>query len=273
MKIFKKIYKIIIRDGFRYTIIRIFARILGQNLEIQRVKDKVLNMLLEKHDYRVAYGPFKGMHLNYDTWWSKNDLITQTLGIYELHIISKIIELSNRGVNQLIDVGAADGYFCIGMTYANIYKKAYAFEIQEEGRNNIFKSAEKNKCSNRVHIFGEAAYADIQNAISAKGPSTVLIDIEGDEYEFLDNRMLNILKNEFIICELHPWLVQSGEMKEEELFLRASDLFKIDFITRDSYNPNSFEELSELSDEERLIAVGEGRDKNMRWLLLSPKHS
>jgi hypothetical protein len=39
---------------------------------------------------------------------------------------------------------------------------------------------------------------------------------------------------------------------------------------RESYTPNLFPEFNDLSDEERLVAVGEGRAKNMQWLVLTP---
>lgn len=49
--------------------------------------------------------------------------------------------------------------------------------------------------------------------------------------------------------------------------------FNIKLIKRENYSPNKFSELDDLSDEERLIAVEEGRKKNMQWLVLTPLQS
>jgi len=69
---------------------------------------------------------------------------------------------------------------------------------------------------------------------------------------------------------LHPWLVDDGYKLQEKLFRMAEVRFKVELIKRENYSPNIFSELDDLSDEERLVALGEGREKNMNWLVLTP---
>ena len=269
---FLRAYRLYKRAGIRQTIVRFVAKILHVEVGIQLAKNKAYKILSEKYDFRVAYGPFKGMQLNKNIWWSRNDLITQTLGIYEEHILEKIKFFSKYGATAFIDIGAADGYFAVGMAYSKLYEKVYAFEIEEDGRNRIIENALRNNCEKKIQVFGKANLKSIKKITAIEKKATFLIDIEGSEYDFLDTNMLEALANHFVICELHPWLVNDGEMLQEKLLESASSFFDVDLIKRESYNPNNFSDFDNLSDEERLIAVGEGRERNMYWMILSPRN-
>ena len=60
-------------------------------------------------------------------------------------------------------------------------------------------------------------------------------------------------------------------LKQQRLLDSCKNFFEISLVKRETYNPNKFEELDKFSDEERLIAFGEGRENNMNWLILTPK--
>ena len=113
------------RDGLSFFIIRIVSKILQVDIGVQRAKTKAWNILEKRYNYKIAYGPFKGMKLFENVWWSKNDRITQTLGIYEEHVVDKIISFSKEGSKRFIDIGAADGYFAIGMAFSKIYSDVH----------------------------------------------------------------------------------------------------------------------------------------------------
>ena len=266
-----RIISVVKRDGLVFVIARVFARILGVSIGVQRTKDKAMSILNERYDNTVAYGPFKGMKLPKDVWWAKNDCITQMLGIYEEHVLRRLISFSKLGAKRFIDVGAADGYFAVGLAYSKIYAEIHAFEIAQKGRERIRENAKMNSCEGSVHIFGEASFATMEELVGRGPKSAILIDIEGAEYEFLDDKMLNLFSHSFVICELHPWRIENGEKLQADLFTRAEEKFRVEIIVREYYTPNLFPELNELSDEERLITVGEGRERNMQWLVLSPK--
>ncbi len=271
MNVVSRLFQAVKRDGLSYFTLRMLARLLNQPSDIQRVKDKVWAMLRQKHQMRVAYGPFKGMKLNDNVWWSNNDRITQTLGIYEEPVMNRLIDISKSGASQFIDIGAADGYFCVGMAYGNFYETVIAYELVAEGQDRIRENARNNGCAEKVSVRGEASLASLGKVLTKDKKTALLIDIEGAEYGFLNDQMLDLLQDHYVICELHPWLAENGYEEEKSLLSRASQRFTVEVIQRESYNPNCFAELADLSDEERLIAVGEGRGKNMNWLILSPK--
>ena len=267
----KKIYRVLKCDGFSLFLIKVIARILSVDIGVQAAKNKAWDILLKKHSYLVAYGPFSGMKLNENVWWSKNDRITQTLGIYEDHVLKKICLFASQGATKFIDVGAADGYFAVGVAFSKIYPQVVAFEIEAEGQKRILENAKANNCEDKLLVCGEANIELIARETKDINTTTVLIDIEGAEYDFLGEQMLETLSKSYVICELHPWMVEDGSRVQKSLLDRAKVFFNIEVIKRDSYNPNSFPEFDGLTDEERLIAVGEDRSKNMQWLVCTPK--
>jgi len=269
----KRIYKVIKRDGIRLSIVRTVLRVLRQPDEIERVKIKILNQLALKYDFSVAYGPFKGMSFDRNVWWGTYDGITKMLGVYEQHILEKLIEFSRKGGATFIDIGAADGYFAVGMAYSKAFDRAYCFEISRPGQKYIQSNAEKNSCADQVIVKGEADYDSLKEILDKENGAVVLIDIEGAEFDLLSKKVLDLLQQCHVICELHPWLHPNGYDEQEKLIGDAQDTFNVSVIQRDAYNPNQFSELSDLKDEERLIAFGEGRGKNMEWLVLEPKQT
>ena len=266
-----RFFSILKKDGFSWTIVRIFLSTLKQPNEIQRAKNKVLNKIILEHGYQVAYGAFKGMKLSKNIYWSKNDLITHILGVYEKHVLKKIIEFSKKGNYPFIDIGAADGYFAIGMAFSETFKKIYAFEIDEEGRRSLNRNIENNLCKGKVVVDIEANFENLKEIIDKNKSAVILIDIEGSEFDLLDNKLLKLLSNCYIVCELHPALSTNGFEKQNKLINNVKAFFDVSIIQRESYCPNKFSELSEFTDEERLIAFGEGRENNMNWLILEPK--
>tara|TARA_Y100000389_G_scaffold18702_1_gene16215 strand:+ start:717 stop:1532 length:816 start_codon:yes stop_codon:yes gene_type:complete len=266
----RRIILVIKRDGVSLFLIRLLAKILHVDIGYQAAKNKAWQILEKKYGHVIAYGPFKGMKLSDDVWWSKNDRITQMLGIYEEHVLERLKDFSTQGASRFVDIGAADGYFAIGMAYSKIYSKVDAFEIEPKGQNSIKNNSAINQVENVVSVFGEADYSSLQNLLSEDIKTSFLVDIEGAEYQLLDEKMLLLLSKCHLICELHPWLVDDGYQLQRKLIERARKKFNVELIKRENYSPNIFSELDGLSDEERLIAVGESREKNMQWLVLTP---
>jgi hypothetical protein len=260
------------RHGFRSTIVRILIGLLREQDAIHKAKQKVLNALLLQHKSVVAYGPFKGMKLSRNVWWGQFDLITKILGVYEEHVLKKLFKISKKVDVPFIDIGAADGYFAVGMAFGGYFNKVYAYEISLKGRERLLENIQANNSEDRVFIKEEANYKSLEQLISLHKGAVILVDIEGDEYDLLNADLLRLLRNCYVICELHPWLVDQGIEKEELLIEEAQRIFDISLMQRDSYSPNCFTELYDFTDEERLVAFGEGREKNMRWLILEPKN-
>ena len=272
MQILKKMKNIfyISKKIFRFILIKILLIRIKKSIVINLIKDEIYKILLQKNGPIVAHGPFKGMRLNLKSGWSKYSFITQNLGSYEEHITKKLIDLSNNS-SRFINIGASDGYFVIGLSYIKVFSDVIAFEINKDLRMQMHENSIKNNLNNQIKIYKEANFEIISKILSDNKKSTILIDIEGAEYNLLDEKMLNLMKRHYLICEMHPWMIKDGLELEKKLIKIASQNFYVDYIERNNYNPNKFKELDDLTDEQRLIALGEGRAKNMKWIFLSPK--
>ena len=261
------------RHGFRLCIIIGISRILGIKSEVQRVKDRVTALLEAIHGRRVAYGPFEGMLLGEQPWWAPNDKIPQLLGVYEEHVARRLLDLSARNVDHFIDVGAADGYFCVGLAKSRCFERVTAFEISMQGQAAIRSNAIVNGCEARIDVRGVASAESLSAVLCENEAAVILVDIEGGEYALLDSRLLRALAHCHIIIELHPWTQPDGVQSTADLAERARDFFRVTIFGRDRYCPDDFDELAHLPDEERLIVLGEGRPERMNWMYLEPRES
>ena len=133
----KRVVRFYRRHGLRYTIVRMVMGLLREHDAIHKSKQKVLSALLLKHKSIVAYGPFKGMKLSQNVWWGQFDLITKILGVYEEHVLKKLSEISKKIDAPFVDIGAADGYFAVGMAFGGYFSQVYAYEISPRGRERL----------------------------------------------------------------------------------------------------------------------------------------
>jgi hypothetical protein len=77
----------------------------------------------------VSDGLFTGLKLQCNTYWGANDLGSQCLGLYEKEVLNLI---SKRGPFQhFINIGAADGYYPVGMLHSAMTSLAICFEVSD----------------------------------------------------------------------------------------------------------------------------------------------
>lgn len=271
----KKVFRNLKRDGIRYSIVRILMAVLylTEKNTIHDSKAKLLKTLLLRHHSKVGHGPFKGMGLNQDMWWGKFDLISKILGTYEEHVVKKICDFTKIVDGPFVDIGAADGYFAVGVAFGGLCDGVVAYEISPSGRKKLTANIKQNNCEDRISVQEEASYKSLKILLKKYKCAVILIDIEGAEYELLNSDMLELLKDCYVICELHPFFVEHGIKKEEFLMNDAKVFFNVSAIQREYYSHKDFIELDEFSDDERLLAFSEERPRNMKWLILEPKTS
>jgi hypothetical protein len=260
-----KIYK---KYGLVDLIVKIILFIFNKPDEIQKAQINVWKKLSNMYGSIVQYGPFKGMKIGKKKSWElEYGLTTKILGTYEEQILNILIKFSKKN-NTFIDIGAADGFFVVGMAFKNIFKNIYAFEINSKSREVIKLNYKLNICKKNIKIKSEASYLSLKRIIKLRKKCTILIDIEGAEFDLLSLKVLELLKDCSIVCELHLFY---GEKKYYELIKNAKKIFHCKLIKKKSYNPNKFKELNNFSDNERLLALSEGRKDNQEWMILTPK--
>ena len=258
------------RFGLTLLFIKIIFKAFFIKSEIEKYKEIVWDKVKEQYGLEIAFGPFKGMKLSPNAWWSNKNMTAQVLGIYEANVIVKLERYAERFSN-FIDIGAADGYYAVGSVVNGIYKKSHAFEINELGRTIILETAKINNCEELVSVYGEATESKIRDIIKEDGNALVIIDIEGGEFDLLSDDMLNCLRQCVVICELHPFMFSDGASKLSSLLERCDSSFEIAFSERQTYELPECDFLDGLPDDARLLAFSEGREAAMQWLILVPK--
>lgn len=219
----------------------------------------------------VKYGPFTGLHLDRETWWGKLDLGSQCLGLYEKEILNLIETTEADRYSTFIDIGAADGYYAIGMLVSGKVGRTICFEQTEKGRSVIAENWKKNHSVGELTILGEANAAsfaalnptDLDNAL-------VLVDVEGFEFDLLTDEVLRLLTCSTIVIEIHHWM--DNFLDKYTAFLRhAGNYFDVEVIERVERETSNLPELRDFTDDNRLLLTSERRPGVMRFLKLTPK--
>ena len=194
------------------------------------------------------------------------------LGLYEQEVLESLTNIPTK-YKTFIDLGAADGYYGIGVLINNLFENSYCFESTERGRNVIRENAALNGVTNKISIHGVAEkyfYKVIQS--DQLSNSVLFVDIEGGEFDLFDKDIFRIFKDSIIFIELHNWFFEDAENKLEKLRNDALEFFDITELTTASRDLSKFRELKDFSDTDRWLICSEGRHKLMTWYRLDPKN-
>ena len=251
-----------------FSILRMDKR--GMAIAIGKKRKSLSSELSESMKHTVKYGAFKGLKFTSENWWGGSDRAGMLLGIYEKEILDSVMSVPKKW-NIFIDLGAADGYYSIGTLISGRFKKSYSFEISPKGQEVIKKNAILNNVSKKIEIFGEATI-NFYDQIPKKdlSQSVILIDIEGAEFNLLNKKVFENLKNSIIFIEIHEWFFKDGEKRLKQLMNDAKPFFKASELTTTSRDLSIFPELSNLNDSERWLIASEGRGRLMTWIRLDP---
>jgi hypothetical protein len=244
---------------------------LGIGNPVKRRRLRLSALINKMFNATVAYGPFKGLKLSSNPWWGEADRPSMLFGLYEQEVLNSLLNVPKTH-KTFIDLGAADGYYGIGVLVNKHFDRSYCFELSKKGQEVIRRNADLNAVSNKITIYGRAE-RDFFKLLPVDHLSTsvLLVDIEGGEFDLLDTDLFKVLKDTIIFIELHPWLVEDGDKKLEKLKFEASLYFDITEITTTSRDLSIFPELRSFKDEDRWLICSEDRGRLMTWYRLDPK--
>lgn len=221
----------------------------------------------------VGYGPMKGFRLDPESSWNAADLGSKMFGIYEQEVLG-MLQTRRGNKDILVNLGAADGYYGVGMVKSGLFAKAICYEATDAGRQVIARTAALNQVTDRVDIRGEAG-AGFPDDLAAGGidPARclVLCDIEGGEFDILTPECLDKLKRSILLVELHEFMVADGEARAKTLIDDLRGVFNLTFATTGARDLSVFPELINVNDTDRWLVCSEGRGRLMTWVLCEPK--
>ena len=220
----------------------------------------------------VLQGPFSGMNYLPRAYYS--EILPKLVGTYECELISAIETICQSSCDCIVDIGAAEGYYAVGMALRNPSARIVAFELNSSGRFFLHRLAARNRVSNRVTIKGECTVESLRSAMADARRPALICDCEGAEDTLLRPDQVEPLARSLIIVETHDGLATAGGVLRgitDRLHERFLPTHEIEVIAS---RPRSREELphgcSVLTDEEAVEALNEGRPW-AQWLFLRPR--
>jgi hypothetical protein len=228
-------------------------------------------LLTRNAHQQVQSGPFKGM-LTYDCHIG-SPYVPRLLGIYEkeLHFIIEqwIVSLWDH----IIDVGAAEGYYAVGLAMKCPKTRVTAFEMEKAGQEAISLHAKDNKVQDRIRICGRCDPAELRKAIKLNEKTLIIVDVEGYEIDLLDVDQIPELMHCSILAELHDQFNPriSGMLRQRfEGTHHIQQIVTRDREIKDLPNPMPFVLATLLKKWLRMI-IGDSRGIPMAWYWMVPK--
>lgn len=212
----------------------------------------------------VMQGPFTGM--TYVSNATEGALIARLLGVYESELHPQIEAFAADGLDCVIDVGCAEGYYAVGLARRMPGAEVFAYDISAAARAACADLATKNGVSDQVKIGGEFKPEDFQGFVGRR--VLVLVDAEGAEVDILQPDRAPALAHMNIIVETHD-LFRPGVLNTLiQRFEATHDIQRIDQGPK-IYEPPPW--LKALGHLDQLLATWEWRARPTPWLVMRPK--
>lgn len=223
----------------------------------------------ERTGCRVRSGSFAGLRYGPNSVGSA--YIPKLLGIYERELSAQVESICSSKPQLIVDIGAAEGYYAIGLATRNPQAKVVAFEMESRGQSALREMASLNNVAERVRICGKCEASDLAAALAEISNPVVVCDVEGYEEKLLDPQAVPSLQQATILVELHDFIIPRITEGIRQRFCSTHEIEQIwqqprsraDFPWRTlgtTLLPKSYLDW----------AVSEWRPVRMSWLWLKP---
>ncbi|HEY9219717.1 MAG TPA: hypothetical protein VIO94_16840 [Phenylobacterium sp.] len=224
----------------------------------------IANTYTERHGLVIMSGPFQGML--YTERQTEGALTPRLFGSYEDELHPHLQRLAQAGLDCVIDIGCAEGYYAVGLARLMPQVTVYAHDIDPSARQECTLLAAKNGVSDRVMVGGEFRPEDFEAFAGRK--CLVMVDAEGAEDDILVPERAPALAGMHVIVETHD-LYRPGVM--QRLLDRFSPTHEIERVDHGPKTTPLPDWVMDLSHMDRLIAVWEFRAGPTPWLVMTPK--
>ena len=214
----------------------------------------------------VRSGPFAG--LEYPDWaMTEVDLFSpKVLGTYELEIHEPLEALLEASPRRVVNIGAAEGFYAVGLARRLPDATVYAFETDERLRSQLATIAEHNGVADRVRIEGEC---DVEALRGLAGDDTLIVsDCEGGELVLLDPVVLPDLARSAMLVETHDLLVAGATQVVADRFAETHVIGRADSTARFVDDVPDIDFMPLVSQQ---LSISEFRRGPQAWLTLRPR--
>ncbi|HEX3365631.1 hypothetical protein [Phenylobacterium sp.] len=224
----------------------------------------LINTFIAHHGVRIFGGLFAGME--YVSAAAEGALMPRLLGTYESELHPYLTAFADAGLDCVVDVGCAEGYYAVGLARMIPGVVVHAHDINPVAQTACAELAAKNGVSDRVIIGGEFP-PDGFEAFAGRR-MLVMVDTEGAEIEILQPALSPALAGMNIIVETHDIFRRGCLATMIERFSPTHDIVRVDLRPK-VFDPPPW--LLDLSHLDQLLAVWEWRGGPTPWLVMTPK--
>jgi len=261
---------------------RFLKKVIPESLRPLRLLEKLTR---SKTHGRIRKGPFEGMR--YLDRAVGSALIPKLLGIYERELATRIEQACAANFPLIVDIGAAEGYYAVGLARRNPQSRVIAFEMESNGREAIEELAEMNQIQvaglrvsssiessqPQLEIHGKCEFENLEAVLRTTNRSFIICDVEGYEDYLLHPNHIPALERATLLVETHEF-VKRGITKI--LSDRFSATHEVECIWQEPRLLSDFPFQSWVCSimPKRFIekAVSEWRPERMCWLWITPKN-
>lgn len=197
------------------------------------------------------------------------------LGTYEQELNPAVEELIRWEPDVIVNAGAAEGYYTVGMALRCPKSLIAAYEMSEEGRKLVNLLAARNEVSVRIQLAGELTPSLLQQRLKDAARPALILDVEGAELVLLDFKMCPDLARTFILLENHDVATGSTLPEMRRRFAATHEMEEIPIKPRTPADlPKGLKTWARLGWEKKLCGLmDEGRWAAPPWLKLRPKNA
>ena len=216
---------------------------------------------------KIISGIFKDLRFNV-----ANFNTAMLIGTWELELFTVLNEILKRKFSSIFVIGAAEGYYAVGLSRHLPDTNIFAFEKQCDYRDKLERLKISNDSQN-IHVEGNCDSKILKKHLQLAGDNPLLFcDIEGGEIELLNLNSIPELTKAEILVEVHEMYVENCQQRLLDEF-KNSHNYKIIYGKERSLDdlPNSCGILSFFASREAVTnLMNEGRPYPMNWIWFRP---
>ncbi len=212
----------------------------------------------------VRSGLFAGMQ--YVVNAAEGALLPRLLGVYERELHPHLAALAAEGLDHVVDIGCAEGYYAVGLARLMPDVIVNAYDIDAVARRRCGLLAKANGVAERVVIRGEFFGEDF--ARFQGGRVLIFIDAEGFEDDILRPDLYPSLATYNFVVETHPGMRPGVTERLIQRFAATHDIQQIDPGVEKADMPAQLTGRSHL---DMMLACWEWRAGPTPWLTMRPK--
>lgn len=224
----------------------------------------VVDEYVARHGLTIWRGPFAGMA--YVRTATEGALAPRLLGTYEAELHEPLARFLAGGIDTVIDVGCAEGYYAAGVARMAPGVTVHAFDTDPKARDACRALAGLNGVADRV-VVGETFTPDGFQAFAGRR-ALVLMDVEGAEDELLDPAASPALAQMPVIVEAHEVYRPGVAERLTARFAATHEVARLDLGGRPQPLPDWLKRRNHL---DQLLAVWEWRQGPTPWLVMTPR--